>query len=32
MKNSVIYDGRRILDKSFVTDRDTTYESLGMGS
>ncbi|HEY7108616.1 MAG TPA: UDP-glucose/GDP-mannose dehydrogenase family protein, partial [Nitrososphaeraceae archaeon] len=32
MKNSVIYDGRGILDKSFVTDRDTTYESLGMGS
>jgi hypothetical protein len=32
MKNSVIYDGRAILDKSFVTDRDTTYESLGMGS
>ncbi|HEY7078572.1 MAG TPA: UDP binding domain-containing protein, partial [Nitrososphaeraceae archaeon] len=32
MKNTVIYDGRRILDKSFVTDKDTIYESLGMGS
>jgi nucleotide sugar dehydrogenase len=32
MKNSVIYDGRGILDKSFVTDGDITYESLGMGS
>jgi UDP-N-acetyl-D-mannosaminuronate dehydrogenase len=32
LKNSVIYDGRGILDKSFVTDMDTTYESLGMGS
>jgi UDP-N-acetyl-D-mannosaminuronate dehydrogenase len=32
MKNSVIYDGRGILNKSFANDKDTIYESLGMGS
>ena len=32
MKNIVVYDGRRILDEKFRTNKEAIYESLGMGS
>ena len=31
MKDAVVYDGRRILDNAFITNKEVVYESLGNG-